>query len=74
MKLSQDEKRHLVETDEDFIDSKNNNYSLKKYLEYSKKIPNAQVIAHFLCSTPEEIEKIYENIVEKARQKLKVKL
>lgn len=61
-----------VETDPEFINSKKYKYKLSRYKKaHPDKTPDRQ-IAYMLACTEEEIQEIYETIINKARQILKI--
>lgn len=69
---SLDEAKQMVETEPDFINSKKYKYKLSHYKRaHPDKTPDRQ-IAYMLVRTEEEIQAIYEGIIKKARQILKI--
>lgn len=73
------ELRNRAETEGDFINSKKYNYSLSEYLEARSKDKKEReapenIIAYFLCMTPQEVKEIYLNIVKKARRSMNIDL
>jgi hypothetical protein len=70
--MQKNELRKKVEAEEDFINAKGYKNSLARFKTYYKsKVPEKQ-IAYMLASTVEEIEDVYQNIIKKARQALKI--
>lgn len=68
------EAKRLIETDEDFVYLKRFGFSLKKLLErYPDGVPS-KVIAQALLMTEEEVEELYQSVVVKMREALKVEL
>lgn len=67
-----DELKAKIATDPDFINSKKHKYSLKKFLDQSPSGTTDNIIALFLCITPDEARSLYQNAVEKIRQKMKI--
>jgi len=77
--MKQDEEKNKeikkrVEEEPDFINSKKYKYSLKEYKKNSKGPASDNIIAYFLCVTPQEVQQIYNNAVNKIRQYMKIDL
>lgn len=61
-----------IDNDPDFINIKRFDYSLKKLLDrYPDGVPD-RIIAQALAMEPEEINKLFENILVKLREKIGV--
>jgi hypothetical protein len=67
-----EEIKNKIETEPNFINSKKHQYSLSGFLEQHPNGTTDNIIAYFLCITPEDVKNIYYNAVEKIRQKMKV--
>ena len=68
------EVRERIETDQDFILLKRFEFSLSKLLEkHPDGVPN-RVIASALMLTEEDVEDIYEDIILKLREFMKVEV
>jgi hypothetical protein len=64
--------KNRVSLEDDFINSKKYSNSLSMYLKYHPEGATDNVIAHFLCVTPKEVEEIYNSAVKSYRQLMKV--
>lgn len=57
-----------ISAEEDFIALKRFNYSLKMFLErYPDGSPNNRIIAQALMMTEDDVESLYQEILEKLR-------
>jgi hypothetical protein len=71
---NKEEVKKLVESDPEFIFSKKYKYKLSQYKKaHPDKTPDRQ-IAYMLACTEAEIQGIYEGIIKKARQILKINI
>jgi hypothetical protein len=65
-----------VHNDPDYINSRKHGYSLEKFnasnSKNKKRVVTDKIIAHFLCTTPEEITKTYNDIIKHIRQLMKI--
>lgn len=68
------ELRKRVNEEPDFINSKRYDYSLRKYKDKNEKEAPDNIIAYFLCMTPQEVTDTYNSAVEKARRFMKLDL
>jgi len=64
--------RKRIETDPDFIAIKRFEYSLKKVLERYPEGAPTKVIAAALLMSEEDVEEMYQQVVIKMREKLKI--
>lgn len=64
--------KELVEIDDDFINNKRYDYSLKKLLEKHQDGVSNKVIAQSLMIEEQEVEALYENIIVKLRSIMKI--
>jgi hypothetical protein len=70
--MTPEEIRHKLATDEDYIPLKRFDYSLKKLLErYPDGVPD-RIIAQSLLVEEEQVEVLYQEIVTKLQQLMKV--
>lgn len=68
--MNQQEINKLIESEEDYIYLKKYDFSLKKLLErYPDGCPN-RIIAQALLMSEDDIEELYEQIVEKLKQRM----
>jgi hypothetical protein len=66
------EKRHLVETDPDWINVKRFDFSLQVLLErYPSETPD-NIIAQALMMSEQQVADMYERVVQKLREAMKV--
>lgn len=70
---SKNEIKARVLAEPDFINSKKYRYSLSKYLKNNPVSAN-NIIAHLLCISEEDVERIYDDSVIKIRQYMKIEL
>jgi hypothetical protein len=71
---NKDEIRHKLETEPDFVCSKQDNYSLKSYMERNPDGAKDNQIGLLLMMSMDQIEKLYAKIIEKGRQRFKLML
>ena len=70
--MTYEEAKKRVETEADFVYSKRFDFSLQKCLDrYPDGAPN-RIIAQCLMLTEEEVEQIYQDVVQKLRVVMKV--
>lgn len=68
------ELREKIESDLDYINSRKHKFSLKEYRKKHSAPAPDNVIAYFLCTTPEQVQQIYASAVKKIRQSMKIDL
>jgi hypothetical protein len=66
-----EEIKNKIEQDEDFVNIKRFNYSLKKLLERYPEGAPVSVMAQALMIPEEELEIMYQNILSKLRKAIK---
>lgn len=77
--MTTQEAQALVETDPDFVAIKRFDYSLKKLMakyppdKHPDGVPT-KIVAQALMITEDEVEELYESVILKLRQALKVDL
>lgn len=69
-----EEIKDKIKNDYDFINSKKHKYSLKKFLKKNPQGTTDNIIAYFLCITPDEVKAMYESSIKKIRQRLNIKV
>ena len=69
-----EEVKDKIKNDPDFINSKKHGHSLKKFLKQNPNGTTENIIAYFLCITPENVKTIYEDSIKKIRQKLNIEV
>lgn len=67
-----EELRVKISTEFDFINSKKHKYSLKQFLKNNPDGTTDNIIALFLCVTPNQVRELYDSAVKKIRQKLNI--
>lgn len=72
--MTSDEVRTLIETDPDYIFIKRFEFSLEKLMERYPDGAPPKVVAQALMMTEEEVQDVYETVIVKLRQALKVEL
>jgi hypothetical protein len=69
-----EEIRDKIKNDPDFINSKKHAYSLKKFLKQNPNGTTENIIAYFLCITPEDVKATFQESIKKIRQKLNIEV
>jgi len=72
--MTSHEAKHLINTDPDFVYMKRFEYSLKKLMERYPDGAPTKIIAQAMMMTEDEVEELYEAVIVKMRQALKVEL
>lgn len=63
-----------VDTDIDYIYSKKHNFSMEMFKKKNNKPVSDHRIAYLLLMSTEEVQKLYKQIIKRARQRFKVDL
>jgi len=72
--MTNNEARRLIDTDPDFVFMKRFDYSLDKLMERYPDGAPAKIIAQAMMMTEDEVEELYEAVIVKMRQALRVEL
>lgn len=72
--MTSNEARHLIETDPDFVHMKRFEYSLSKLMDRYPEGAPTKIIAQALMMTEDEVEELYQAVIVKMREALKVDL
>lgn len=73
-KLTSEEIKNKILTDEDFINSSKYNYSLKNFETSNPNGVSDYLAAKFLFMSVDDFKKILNSIIKKCRQALKIEL
>lgn len=68
--MTTEEAQELIRTNEDFVYLKRLGYSLARVMERFPEGAPDRTIAQALMMTPEDVERIYADVVERLRVKL----
>ena len=72
--MTSNEAKQLIETEPDFVYMKRFDYSLDKLMERYPDGAPTKIIAQAMMMTEDEVEELYELVIVKMRQALKVEL
>ena len=72
--MTSNEAKQLIETEPDFVYMKRFDYSLNKLMDRYPEGAPTKIIAQAMMMTEDEVEELYELVIVKMRQALKVDL
>jgi len=72
--MTSNEAKHLINTDPDFVYMKRFDYSLDKLMDRYPDGAPTKIIAQAMMMTEDEVEDLYETVIVKMREALKVSL
>lgn len=70
--MNSNEAKQLIETEPDFVYMKRFDYSLNKLMDRYPDGAPTKIIAQAMMMTEDEVEELYEAVIVKMRQALKV--
>lgn len=69
--MTEEEKRNRLDNEEDFIDCNKHGFSIKHLIDKNPEGVDDTTIARVLNISVEEVEKVYQNAINKIRLSLK---
>lgn len=72
--MTSNEAKQLIDTEPDFVYMKRFDYSLDKLMERYPDGAPTKIIAQAMMMTEDEVEELYQLVIVKMRQALKVEL